>query len=195
MEVPDSVKAYVGDPGIRRAARELLALGDGGVLDGLEWGELDRFYRAQLAARQLASEWAILGNAIWHRVWGGLLDRWTAVTPDDQNAGNYDAGLDLVSLLDTDDGSLWFGRVFTSGAWTFYATVTAVPGQGVKLKVSCAGAKRVVSFTDVAPAPDEIDNWVSEAVARVEGSNIDLADLRQVAAGAVATAEVQITQR
>lgn len=192
MQVPESVRAYVDQGGIRRAVRELLALGDTDLLEGLEWSELDRFYRAQLAARQLSLEWASFGLSAWAAVWGGLLEHWTALSPDEQTAGDYEAGLGPASLLDTHDGSLWFGRIFTMSSWTLYATVTAVPSQGLKLKVSCNAGKREVSFRDMVAELDEIDNWVSIAIASLDAADFDPAELRTAARRAVEIADAQV---
>lgn len=190
MDVPASVAAYVEDGGIRRAVDELLDLGEDGVLEGLDRSELGRFYRAQLAARQLASEWAVFGLDAWTAVWGGLLDHWTALSPDEQSRSDCDAALDLVSLRDTNDGSLWFGRLFTRGVWTLHVAVAAVPTVGLRIKMSCeTSSRRRVAFSGLAPAPDDIGNWVPEPSAALTAGPFEPGRLVVLARQAVVIAD------
>ena len=184
MIIPESVSAYLHDAGTRRAINGLRDVGAGDILDGLEWSELPRFYRALQAARQFETEWAILGCELWEATWSGLLPGWHSLSPDEQISGDYDAGLAIEDLLDTGDGSLWFGRVLTARGWTLYAAVVGVPGQGFVVKVSCATNTRATKFLSIAAGPDDIGNWVSAPVATEEGA-IDTNTLRAIAAQAV----------
>ncbi|MEG8027722.1 hypothetical protein [Sphingomonas aerolata] len=189
MLIPESVAAYVHDGGVRRAAKEMIRISDGDILDGLDWSELARFYRAQLATRQLECEWAMFGLAVWSDVWGGLLDHWTALSPDEQTGGGYDARLNLASLSDTHDGSLWFGRIFTTGPWTFYASVAAIPMVGLKIKVACQSARANISFKDIAVLPDEVENWTPSMAIPLDTDRIDVGPLRDLARRAVEIAD------
>lgn len=188
MRVPESVRAFVTEGVVRRAAEELLKLSDAKILEGLAWEELGRFYRAQLAARQFQSEWAIFAVEAWNGIWGGLLDHWHALSPDDQTDGGYDAGLGLASLLDTGDDSLWFGRIFTRGSWILYASLSAVPGQGLRMKVACEGGRHPIAFPEIAPAPDEIGSWVSIVAVPMSEPELD-PSLRDIARLAVEVAD------
>lgn len=195
MLIPPSVAAYVHDGGIRRAANEMIGITDQRILEGLDWSELTRFYRAQLATRQLECEWAMFGLTIWNEVWGGLLDHWTALTPDEQTNGDYEAGLNLASLSDTDDDSLWFGRIFTKGPWTFYASLSAIPMVGLRVKVACESARANVSFKDIAPSPDAFDNWNPTTAIPLDTDRIDPVALRDVARIAVGIADARTGSR
>ena len=192
MQTPDSLRAYVADGAIRRAASELLDLGDDGILEGLGWDELERFYRAQLAARQLISDWAVFAIPAWKGIWGGLLDHWTALTPDQQCNGGYDAELSLGSLRGTDDDSLWFGRIFTRGAWTFFAAVAALPSAGLRIKVSCESTNRGVRFQEIASGADDNGNWVPKLASPLDESRFDPAGLREIAKRCVEIADQTI---
>jgi hypothetical protein len=193
MLIPASVAAYVHDGGIRRAANEMFRIPDDGILEGLDWSELARFYGARLATRQLECEWAIFGISAWNEVWGGLLDHWTPLSPDEQSSGDYAAGLDLASLKDTDDESLWFGRIFTKGSWTFSASLFAIPKVGLRIKVACESDKVDIRFTDIAPAADQFGNWMPEAAARMDVEAIDPTRLRNAANLAVGIADARCT--
>jgi hypothetical protein len=195
MLIPASVAAYVHDGGIRRAANEMLRIPDDGILEGLDWSELARFYGARLAARQLECEWAIFGLSAWDAVWAGLLDHWTPLSPDEQTSGDYDAGLDLTSLKDTDDESLWFGRIFTKGVWTFYASLFAIPKVGLRIKVACESGEDVVDFTKIAPAADQFGNWMADATARLDVDALDQTALRTAATLAVEIADARCAMR
>lgn len=193
MEIPQSVREYVTDGSVRRAVNELLRIPADGILDGLEWSELERFYRAQLAARQLESEWAIFGILAWQEIWGGSLSHWDELSPDQQNEGNFDAGLSISELRDTGDDSLWFGRVFTSGAWTFWGAISAIPGAGLALKVACAAGNRSVAFHELAQRVDGNENWISPPLSLSEDA-LDIGALRLFAKQAVETADRELAQ-
>lgn len=194
MEIPQSVREYVTDGGVRRAVNELLRIADGDILEGLEWSELERFYRAQLAARQLESEWAIFGIFAWQEIWNGLLAHWDELSPDQQHHGNIDAGLSVSDLRGTDDESLWFGRVFTSGTWKFWAAISAIPSAGLVLKVACASGKDELVFQDIARRADEIGNWVSPPMS-VSEAPLEFDGLRLLARQAVETADRELARR
>lgn len=189
MLIPESVTAYVHDGGIRRAVREIIGLGPDEILDGVAWSELGRFYRAQLAARQLESEWATFALDAWEAIWGGLLDHWTALTPDEQMAYDADVGINLASLTDTDDDSLWFGRMFTSRSFHLYASLSATPSKGLRLKVSCDKADRPIAFGQLGPTKDEYDDWTSDLAVPLNETDIDLQPLRALAEAAVKIAD------
>jgi hypothetical protein len=193
--IPASVRAYVHDGGIRRAIRELMDLPSDQILEGLGWSELARFYRAQLAARQLESEWAVFALDLWEEVWGGLLDHWTALTPDEQMINENDVGLDLAALSDADDHSLWFGRLFTKGSFTFYASLSALPSSGLRLKVSCENDSRSIGFADLGATSDEYANWTSDLTLPLDREATDPAPLREIAAAAVRIADECIVPR
>lgn len=195
MLIPASVAAYVHDGGIRRAANEMFRIPDDGILEGLDWSELARFYGARLATRQLECEWAIFALSAWNEVWGGLLDHWTPLSPDEQSSGDYDAGLDLASLKDTSDESLWFGRIFTKGPWTFYASLFAIPKVGLRIKVACESDATNVDFTDIASAADEFGYWMADATARLDADAFDPTTLRTAAALAVGIADARCALR
>lgn len=195
MLIPESVAAYVHDGGIRRAVKELIGLDPGEILDGMAWGEIARFYRAQLAARQLEAEWGVFALDAWEAIWGGLLDHWKSLSPDEQMAADADVGVNLASLSDTDDGSLWFGRLFTTRNFTFYASLAAVPASGLRLKVSCDRNERPVSFTDLAAAPDDVGNWTPALTLPLDGGEIEPSSLRKIAARAVEIADEAASPR
>lgn len=196
VDVPASLTAFVYEGGIRRATRELFDLSDKRVLEGLDWREIKRFYRAQMAARQCVSEWAIFATDAWELIWGGLLDHWIALTPDEQ-IGNpdYDASLSLASLTEPDDGSLWFGRVFRRGSRVFYAAICAFPAAGLKIKVSCESGSKSIKFTEIAEGPDDTGNWAPSVVVPLDVSPTDLQALRTVAQRAVEIADREITSK
>lgn len=195
MLIPPSIAAYVHDGGMRRAANEMIKISDQGILEGLDWSELARFYRAQLAVRQLECEWAMFGLAAWNEVWGGLLDHWTALSPDEQTSGDYDAGLSLASLKDTDDESLWFGRLFTNGPWTLYASLSAVPMLGMRIKVACESARVDVVFKEIAPNADAFGNWTPKVAVPLDEEQFDPEPLRDVARLAVGIADTRNTSK
>ncbi|GAA3710617.1 hypothetical protein GCM10022268_19620 [Sphingomonas cynarae] len=189
MLIPESVAAYVHDGGIRRAVKELIGLNPDEILDGMAWGELARFYRAQLATRQLEAEWGVFALEAWDAVWGGLLDHWKSLSPDEQMVAEADVGVNLASLSDTDDNSLWFGRLFTSRNFTFYASLAAVPESGLRLKVSCDRNERSVGFADLAAVLDDVGNWTPSLALPLDGGEIDPSSLREIAARAVGIAD------
>lgn len=194
MDVPQSIRDYIVDPSVRRAINLLFKLADEDtILDGLEWGELQAYYRAQLAARQFESEWGIFGLRAWGYIWGGLLENWKPLSPSEQTQDNqYDARLSLSGLRDTGDESLWFGRVFARGPWVFFASMYATPHLGLQLAVQCYGGNRNLRFPQVAAEPDPNDNWLSAAVA-LDHDTVDLSPLRELATQCVTASETQVS--
>jgi hypothetical protein len=194
MQVPESVQAYFADGGVRRAVCQLLEISrDEQILEGLGWSELERFYRAQMAARQFESDWAIFGLRAWEDIWNGLLGNWTALSPDDQMDPQHEAALNLSSLTDTGDDSLWFGRLFAKGSWLFYASLWGVPAAGLKIKVACVNGKRSVRFSEIADAADELGNWEPDVAVSVAAAEVDLTALREVAQQAAEIADAECT--
>lgn len=188
MGVPQSVRDYLYDGSIRRAINELIGISDKRVLDGLEWRELRTFYRAQLAARQFESEWAIFGVEAWDAVWGDLLSDWTPLSIDQQIGGDYDSGLSLADLRYTDDGSLWFGRVFERGSWTFYPYLWGLLEKGLTVSVALVGSRK----SEFPGFTLQGGNWMAAEVASLDGEAADLSTLRSVAKGALEAANSQI---
>jgi hypothetical protein len=185
MKMPESVTTYLTDGGSRRAITGLRNLGGAGVLDGLEWSELPRFYRAMQATRQFETDWAIAACSLWELVWGGLLVGWQPLSPDEQVQGAYDAGLAIDELLETGDGSLWFGRVFTYRGWTLGATISAVPAAGIVVKATCETDTRSTRFLSLCASADAIGCWSSRPV-EIDNGVVDTAALRAIAAAAAA---------
>lgn len=185
MKMPESVTTYLTDGGSRRAIVSLRDLGSARLLDGLDWEELPRFYRAMQATRQFETDWAILACGMWEAVWGGLLVGWQPLSPDEQGQGNHDAGLAINDLLETGDGSLWFGRIFTRRGWTLGASISAIPTLGMVIKVSCETDTRSTRFLSLGASADEIGNW-SSAPVEVNNGAFDIAALRAFAIAAAA---------
>lgn len=185
LKVPESIASFVHEGAIRRAVREVLKIPGDRVLEGLDWSELERFYRAQLAARQLEAEWAIFGLSAWTAIWADLLTDWTALTPDEQEEGDYDAKLGVSSLRDTLDESLWFGRVLRKGSWTLWASVAAIPSVGLSIRIACQNAARSVGFGLIAPSADEVGNWTPSTTLILNEGDVDPAPLREVAQRAI----------
>lgn len=194
--IPDSVLTYLHDGGIRRAVRSLIDLEEDAILDGLDWSELSRFYRAQLAARQLQAEWGLLALELWNAIWGGLLDHWQPLSLDEQMAHEEDVKLHVASLCDVEDGGLWFGRLFTKGDFTFYANLLAVPSSGLRLQFSCDSYKRSLKFPELdATKETDDDYWKARMILPLDKAEVDIAPLRDLAAAAVRIADEAILPR
>ncbi len=184
--IPESVRDYLYDGSVRRAINQLLSTPSDAILEGLDWPELDRFYRAQLAARQFEAEWSIFALEVWNLIWGGLFEGWEPLTPDAQ-MDEFGAQLNVSGHVEVGGiPPLFFYRVFTKAGSTFWGGVEGYPEQGLRVMWSWSLTRADPRYKDLAPTPNKDRNWVPTVPVVLEDPTADLSALRALAQNAIA---------
>jgi len=73
IEMPATVAAYLQDPAVRTAVEALLEVDSDVLPPGLEFDELDTYYRARGGAELTRHDMAHLLRQLWKRIWGGQI--------------------------------------------------------------------------------------------------------------------------
>lgn len=69
-EMPATIAAFLKDPAVRTAVEALLTVGDNTLPPGLEWDELDTYYRARGGAELTRHDMAHYLRQLWKTIWG-----------------------------------------------------------------------------------------------------------------------------
>ena len=93
--MPASVLTYFSDSATRMAADLILSQRRPSIPEDVKWGELGLFYRANLAAKQIEAEHAILLVDIWTKTCRNMPSDWTRPQPHEQGE---DCAADLRTL-------------------------------------------------------------------------------------------------
>lgn len=142
VKIPESVRDYLHDGGVRHAISELLRLDERDeVLPSLEWRELPRYYEALSAAQRIRIDWMLFSQQTWGEVWSNLAPDWKPYAPHEEVEADDGMQPTLANCCDTESGLLWFGRVFDRDGWTLEVSVAASPGDGLRLRMDCTGGR------------------------------------------------------
>lgn len=76
VTLPESVHRYCTDDRIRSAVDLLLSRKSPKMPDGLQWNEVQDFYRACLAAQQTQIEWALALESVWTAIFADQTVGW-----------------------------------------------------------------------------------------------------------------------
>lgn len=197
MKVPASVRDYLNDGGIRHAISEILRLdARGEVLPSLEWREMPRYYEALSAAQRFRIDWMLFSQEAWGEVWSDLVRGWKPWKPYDQVDSKYDVEPTPANCCDTEGALLWFGRYFDRDGWTLGASIGVEPGEGLRVRVDCAGDHvwERVRLANLADELEGLEVWSSHACVELDDDTVDLSNLRDVAAAMLAEVDRQIAE-
>lgn len=175
LQLPESVHRFCKDSRTASAVELLLSGKSPKVPDGLQWDELEDFYRACLAAQQTRIEWSITMWRLWETVFADLHSGWRPSTIARQ-ADDSDIDLGIESLWQEGE----FTRDFTRGDFYLELQIEFVSDEGVRAKVSLW---RNGSAAVLSPQGTEIvDDRVCSRWLQIEDdSELDLSSLRETA--------------
>jgi hypothetical protein len=189
-EMPATVAAYLRDPAVRTAVDALLTVEAFTLPPGLEWDELDTYYRARGGAELTCCDMAHFLRQLWKAIWGEqigmhwnpaplgeLIDEEYAVTPD----------------------TIWSEKSFTvyhnQKPYVLYTDVELEPNTlSIGFSIEDANAEIVLIDKDWPPFrwrdDDAWSGWqVLEIKCEARGQLPDLAPLKKAAANALAAAD------
>lgn len=129
IDVPESVLTYFGQQSVRTAVDLLLAHREPRVPGNLKWNEVSDWYRATLAARQVAADFAIFTSELWTAVWSDVPGGWKADAPDDPDRDDLSIAISAV----WDEGC--FSRRFTREGWSLELAAGYWTDRGFQLGV------------------------------------------------------------
>ncbi len=176
MQLPESVHRYCTDGRTTSAVDLLLSGKSPKVPDGLQWEELEDFYRACLAAQQTRVEWSIAMWRLWEAVFADLHSGWR---PSSIAKQADDSGIDLGVE------SLWqegeFIRDFTRGDFYLELQIDLAFDEGVRANVSLWRDGRAVALS-APPGAEIADERVCSRWLQIEEEpELDLSSLQETA--------------
>lgn len=176
LQLPESVHRYCTDGRTTSAVDILLSDKSPKVPDGLQWEELEDFYRACLAAQQTRVEWSIAMWRLWEAVFADLHTGWRPSTIAKQADD---------SEIDLGIGTLWqegvFTRDFTRGDFYLELQIEFASDEGVRANVSLSRDGRAVALSP-PPGAQIVREWACSSWLQIEGDpELDLSSLRQTA--------------
>jgi hypothetical protein len=185
LQLPESVHRFCTDGRTASAVRLLLSGKSPKVPDGLQWGELEDFYRACLAAQQTRIEWAIVMWRLWEMVFSDQLPGWRPSTIRKQ-ADDSDIDIGIASLWE--DGE--FTRDFTRGDFFLQLQIEFNADEGVRANASLWRDGRAAVLS-APPRAETVGEWVCSRWVQIEdGSELDVSGLRETACIAIEEASL-----
>lgn len=180
MSLPASVLSYFTDRPTEMATDLLLAKKRPSVPEDVAWKDLQAFYKASLAAKQIEAEHAIFLNEVWEKVCKPMPEPWMCHEPYQQTE---DCAIDLASI--------WGERCFTREF--FYADygceIATCIGKNEGIQIGFGLWHDNDNLLESVPSagweePDDI-LWSPEGAVPID-EEIDLKKLRQLAAEGMA---------
>lgn len=189
-EMPATVAAYLRNPAVHTAVEALLAVGADSLPPGLEWDELDTYYRARGGAELTRHDMAHFLRQLWRAIWGDQIGpHWQPAQLGELVDEKYGVTPELV----------WSEKGFTVYHYqTPYVLYTGVALQphalSIGFSIETEDAEVVLIDEDFASfrwRDDEAwSGWlVFEVKFAVRGEQLDLAPFRREAAIALAAAD------
>lgn len=175
MPLPASVLSYYTDRPTEMAADLLLAKKRPTVPEDVTWQDLQAFYKASLAAKQIEAEHGIFLNELWKEVCEPMPEPWTCHEPHQQAK---DCAIDLASIWEEH----CFTREFFNGEYG--CEIVTCIGKNEGIQVGFGLWHEGDNMLEGIPSegwedPDDIIWSPEEAVPIV--AEIDLQKLRQLA--------------
>lgn len=189
-EIPATVASFLTDPAVRTAVEALLAVDADTLPPGLEWTDLDTYYRARGGAELTRHDMAHFLRQLWIRVWGAQIGPHWQPGP-------------LIELLDEEFAvtpeQIWEEKSFTiyhyQKPYVLYTDVKLEPN-ALSIAFSIEYAEDVLMEDDFPPfrwSGEDEANWSGWQVlherCEPRGTLPDLAPLLEAAAAAYLAAE------
>lgn len=179
--VPEALHQYMTRSRIRSAVDLLLSGKSPKVPDGLQWEELQDFYRACLASQQTRVEWAMTLDLIWTAVFADQTPGWRPSGIKQQH-DDSDLRIDVQHLWDMGE----FARDLSRDGHYMEALVELDVDDGVRVAVCLYKDGSPVDITPEAECV-RVDEWLySPWEPFTDDPNLDLSRLRTNARAAVA---------
>ena len=176
MLMPASVLSYFIDRPTELATDLLLAKKRPIVPEDVSWLDLQAFYKASLAAKQIEAEHGIFLNQVWEKVCEPMPEPWECHEPHQQTE---DCAIDLASIW----GERCFTREFFYGDYGCVIATCIGKNEGIQIGFGLwhADDNLLESIPSLGwEEPDDI-MWSPEGAVPI-GEEIDLQRLRQLAA-------------
>ncbi|MHA3793044.1 hypothetical protein [Sphingomonas sp. YL-JM2C] len=187
MTLPESVHSYCTKPRIKAAVDLLLSSKTPKIPDGLQWSEVEDFYRAWLGAQQTRAEWAIAMNRLWYVSFPDLKSEWQAVSIVKQ-ADESEEYVDLLSVWT--EGT--FTRDFVHGEYWLELQVELDVDEGLRANVALWKDGWSIKMAR-PPSSLLVDDWLcSEWLVIGQNAELNLTHIRETTKAMIAVAETCI---
>ena len=195
-ELPATVTAFLQDPAIRTAVEALLEVGPDVLPPGLQFEELDTYYRARGGAELTRHDLAHLLRQLWKRIWGEQIGSHWSPAPLEELVGD-----DYAITPD----QIWDEKSFTvyhyQGPYVLYTDVKVEPhALSIAFSIEDGEDEEVLIVDEILPfrwRDDEIwSGWhVTSLECDLTGSLPDLSPLFEAAVHAYSAAEAAVAGR
>lgn len=196
IAMPATVAAYLQEPAVRTAVEALLEVQADVLPPGLEWDELDTYYRARGGAELTRHDMAHLLRQLWKTIWG-------------QRIGSHWRPAPLEEMVEEEYAvtpeQIWGEKSFTvyhyQKPYVLYTDVRVEPhALSIAFSIEDEDEEDVLIVDDLPPfCWRDDDDWSGWQVAGKEcnprGSLPDLSPLLEAAASAYAAAEAAVAAR
>lgn len=184
ISIPESVHRYMTSSRLQSAVDLLLSGKSPKTPDGLQWDELQDFYRACLAAQQTRIEWAMTLELFWTAVFADQVSGWRPSGIKEQY-DDSDLRIDVQHLWDESE----FARDLSRGGYYMEALVELDVDDGVRIAVCLYKDGSPVDLPPVAGST-RIEEWIYSAWEPItEDPRLDCTRLRGAARAALDAVE------
>lgn len=184
IEVPEGVHQYMTRSRVRSAVDLLLSGKSPKTPDGLQWEELQDFYRACLAAQQTRIEWAMTLDLVWRAVFADQVPDWRP-SGIKQQFDDSDLRVDVQHLWDMGE----FARDLSRNGHYMEALVELDVDDGVRVAVCLYKDGSPVDLPPVANCTRD-EEWIySDWEPFTDNPRLDCSRLRLAARAALDAVE------
>ncbi len=184
ISIPESVHRYMTSSRLQSAVDLLLSGKSPKTPDGLQWDELQDFYRACLAAQQTRIEWAMTIELFWTAVFADQVSGWRPSGIKEQY-DDSELRIDVQHLWDESE----FARDLSRGGYYMEALVELDVDAGVRIAVCLYKDGSPVDLPPVAGST-RIEEWIYSAWEPItEDPRLDCTRLRGAARAALNAVE------
>jgi len=189
LQLPESIHRFCNDGRTASAVELLLSGRSPKIPDGLEWEELEDFYRACLAAQQTRVEWSIVMCRLWEAVFADLPSGWHPSTIAKQ-ADDSDINLGIESLWQGGE----FTREFTRSGFYLDLQIEFVSDEGARANASLWRDGHAVALSP-PPGAEIVGEWICSRWLQVEDDpGLDVSSLRATALLAIEEANRAVAE-
>ena len=189
-EMPATVASFLTDPAVRTAVEALLAVKAETLPPGLEWGDLDTYYRARGGAELTRHDMAHFLRQLWQCIWGSRIGPHWKPAP-------------ISELVDEEYSvtpeQIWDEKSFTvyhyQKPYVLFTDIRLEP-HALSIAFSIEDEKDVLIEDDFSPfrwSDEDDENWsgwqVLHEACEPRGALPDLAPLLEAASEAYLAAE------
>lgn len=196
IEMPPTVSAFFADPAVRTAVEALLEMEADVLPPGLQFAELDTYYRARGGAELTRYDIAHLLQRLWNWIWGRQIGpHWCPATLDEM----------IEEDLAVTPEQIWADKSFTvyhhQNDYVLYTNISIAPGSlGIAFSLEHGTSGEVLILEDFPPFRwHDDEDWSGWQVTTTKfdpkGSLPDLSPLLEAAMNAWSAAEATVATR